>query len=81
MAKRCKVVCTFEDHVLANGFGASVIELLHEHGVDTPVERIGWPDEFVEHGKVDILREKHGITAEAAVEKVLTHLPAKAASA
>lgn len=81
VAKRCKIVCTFEDHVLKNGFGASVIELLHDSGIPTPVERIGWPDEFVEHGKVDILRNKHGITSEAAVEKVLAHLPRKAASA
>jgi 1-deoxy-D-xylulose-5-phosphate synthase len=81
VAKRCKVVCTFEDHVLTNGFGASVIELLHDNGIDTPVARIGWPDEFVEHGKVEILREKHGITAAAAVKKVLSHLPAKAATA
>ncbi len=81
VAKRCKVICTFEDHVLKNGFGASIIELLHDAGVDTPVERIGWPDEFVEHGKVDILRAKHGITAAAAIEKVLPHLPSKAATA
>ena len=81
VAQRCKVICTFEDHVLKNGFGASIIELLHDAGVDTPVERIGWPDEFVEHGKVDILRAKHGITAAAAIEKVLPHLPSKAATA
>ena len=54
---------------------------VHDHGIDTPVERIGWPDEFVEHGKVDILREKHGITAAAAIKKVVSHLPAKAATA
>ena len=81
VAKRCKVVCTFEDHVLKNGFGASIIELLHDAGVETPVERVGWPDEFVEHGKVDILREKHGITSGAGVEKVLPYLPTKAATA
>ena len=81
VAKRCKVICTFEDHVLKNGFGASIIELLHDAGIDTPVERVGWPDEFVEHGKVDILREKHGITAESALEKILPYLPTKAATA
>ena len=81
VAKRCKVICTFEDHVLKNGFGASIIELLHDAGINTPVERIGWPDEFVEHGKVDILREKHGITSEAAVEKVTPHLPHRVATA
>lgn len=73
-AAKAKVVCTFEDHVLYNGFGLSIIELLHDEVIDTPVERIGWPDEFVEHGKPDILRKKHGITAESAIDKILPHL-------
>ncbi|MGC4015062.1 MAG: 1-deoxy-D-xylulose-5-phosphate synthase [Luteolibacter sp.] len=74
-AAKCKVVCTFEDHVTHNGFGAAVIELLHDSGIKTPVERIAWPDEFVEHGKPDTLRELHGLTAENAVAKVLKHFP------
>jgi 1-deoxy-D-xylulose-5-phosphate synthase len=76
-AARSKVVCTFEDHVLHNGFGLSIIELLHDEKVSTPVERIGWPDEFVEHGKVSILREKHGITAENAISKITPHLTSR----
>ncbi len=80
VARRCKVICTFEDHVLKHGFGAAIIELLHDNGIDTTVERVGWPDEFIEHGKVDILRKKHGITSDASVEKVLRHLPRKAAT-
>jgi 1-deoxy-D-xylulose-5-phosphate synthase len=43
----------------------------------TPVVRIGWPDQFVEHGSVDVLRAKHGLTAEAAVERILALLPDK----
>ena len=72
-AAKCKVVCTFEDHVLFNGFGASVIENLHDAGIHTPVERIGWPDAFIEHGKPETLRELHGLTAENAAAKVLKH--------
>jgi len=72
-ATKCKVVCTFEDHVLFNGFGAAVIENLHDAGIHTPVERIGWPDQFIEHGKPETLRELHGLTAEAATRKVLAH--------
>jgi 1-deoxy-D-xylulose-5-phosphate synthase len=34
-----------------------------------PVVRVGWPDSFIEHGKVEELREKYGLTAEAALEK------------
>ncbi len=70
-ATRSKVLCTFEDHVLANGFGCAVIEHLHDAGIYTPVARIGWPDEFVEHGNIPALREQHGLTVDAAVEKVL----------
>lgn len=73
-ARKCRVVCTFEDHVLMHGFGAAVIEHLHTAGIHTPVERIGWPDEFIEHGKPDILRKLHGLTAENAMDKILPHL-------
>ncbi len=73
-AKKCKVVITMEDHVLNNGFGASVIELLSDSKILTPVERIGWPDEFVDHGKVEQLREQHGMTADNAVNLVSPYL-------
>ncbi len=74
VARTSKVICTFEDHVLSNGFGASCIEHLHDAGIATHVERIGWPDEFIEHGKPDILMKLHGLTPEAALDKILPHL-------
>lgn len=64
------VICTMEDHVLHNGYGCGVIEALNDLHVSTHVVRVGWPDAFVEHGAVDILRAKHGLTAAAAVEKI-----------
>lgn len=73
-AKKVKVVCTLEDHVLHNGFGCGVIELLADKGIATPVVRVGWPDEFVEHGTPTILRNKHGLTAEHAVELVMARI-------
>ena len=75
-ARGCEVICTMEDHVLHNGFGCAVIEHLSEQQIKTPVVRVGWPDQFVEHGTVPVLRAKHGITAAAAVEKILAVLPA-----
>ncbi len=75
-ARGCEVICTVEDHALANGFGCAVIEHLSTQNITTPVVRIGWPDRFVEHGTVAALRAKHGITAAAAVEKILAALPA-----
>jgi 1-deoxy-D-xylulose-5-phosphate synthase len=38
------------------------------------VIRIGWPDQFIEHGKVESLRSKYGLTAEAALARVRPHL-------
>jgi 1-deoxy-D-xylulose-5-phosphate synthase len=72
-----EVICTFEDHVLHNGYGCSVMEHFSEEGIAVPVVRIGWPDQFVEHGSVEVLRSKHGLTAEAAVERILALLPEK----
>jgi len=68
-AKKVKLLVTFEDHVLMGGFGSAVLEAVSELGLTTPVVRIGWPDNFVEHGKVEQLREKYGLTVEAALEK------------
>ncbi len=76
-ARSVEVVCTIEDHVLFNGFGCAVMEHLHSQRINTPVVRIGWPDEFIEHGTIPILRKKHGITADALVEKVLPLLQKK----
>ena len=77
-ARSVEVICTIEDHVLHNGFGCAVMEHLHSQMINTPVVRIGWPDQFIEHGAVPILRKKHGITADALVEKVLPLLQKKA---
>lgn len=73
-ARKVKVVCTLEDHVLMNGFGCGVMELLTSAGIATPVVRIGWPDEFIEHGNVPVLRSNHGLTVENTVATVLKAL-------
>jgi 1-deoxy-D-xylulose-5-phosphate synthase len=70
-ARSVQVLCTIEDHVLHNGFGCAVIEHLHTQMINTPVVRIGWPDQFIEHGNIPVLRQKHGLTSDALLEKIL----------
>ena len=72
--RRSGLVITLEDHVLAGGFGSAVMETLSELDVQVPVVRVGWPDEFIEHGKVEDLRAKYGLTAEAALVKARPYL-------
>jgi 1-deoxy-D-xylulose-5-phosphate synthase len=69
-AARVGAFVTFEDHVLMGGFGSAVVEALEELGSKVPVVRIGWPDQFIEHGKVDQLRARYGLTPESAYDKV-----------
>jgi 1-deoxy-D-xylulose-5-phosphate synthase len=71
---RCGLLITLEDHVLAGGFGSAVLETLNGLELQVPVVRVGWPDEFIEHGKVDALRMKYGLTAEAALERARPYL-------
>jgi 1-deoxy-D-xylulose-5-phosphate synthase len=73
-ARKVSAIVTFEDHVLMGGFGSAVIEALSEMHSSVPVVRIGWPDKFIEHGKVEQLRARHGISVEAAIEKLAPYL-------
>ena len=74
--RNCGLLVTLEDHVLAGGFGSAVLETLNELELSVPTVRVGWPDAFIEHGKVEALREKYGLTAEAALEKARPYLAA-----
>ncbi|HEX6505588.1 MAG TPA: 1-deoxy-D-xylulose-5-phosphate synthase [Terriglobales bacterium] len=73
-ARHVKVILTLEDHVLKGGFGSAVLEELNNLSLSTPVVRIGWPDQFIEHGKPESLRAKYGISVEAALKRVRPYL-------
>ena len=70
-SRRVAAFVTFEDHVKMGGFGSVVLETLQELGSAVPVVRIGWPDQFIEHGKIDALRTKYGLTVDEAYVQVL----------
>jgi 1-deoxy-D-xylulose-5-phosphate synthase len=74
-ARRVAAFVTFEDHVKMGGFGSAVIEALDdmgyaEMGRAVPVVRIGWPDRFIEHGKVEDLRARYGLSVDEAQAQV-----------
>jgi 1-deoxy-D-xylulose-5-phosphate synthase len=66
------LLVTMEDHVLAGGFGSAVLEALHEADCPVAVERLGWPDRFVEHGtNVEALRAAYGLAPDDMYRRVL----------
>lgn len=67
--RSAELIFTLEDHVITGGFGSAVLESMNDLDIDCPVVRVGWPDDFVEHGKEPALREKYGLTVKGAVEQ------------
>ena len=76
-AAETRLIVTLEDHVIAGGFGSAVMELLNEKQCTTPVLRIGWPNEFIEHGREEQLRALHGLTPDAIAATISAHLNAR----
>lgn len=76
-ARKTKLIVTMEDHVITGGFGTGVMELLQSENILSPIERVGWPDTFVEHGSsVKVLRESVGLDSDSILNRVLQRLTA-----
>ncbi len=74
-ANTANLIITLEDHALMGGYGSAVLELYSEKGITTPVVRIGWPDQFIEHASSqDELRARYGLTVENVVAKAKAQL-------
>jgi len=69
-AEKCRMIVTLEDHSIVGGFGSAVMEALSSAGANVRVLRIGWPDAFIEHGKLEQLRAKHHLTPEAIFQTI-----------
>ena len=71
-AKEYRLILSLEDHVASGGFGTGILETLQAAGIQRPVEVIGWPDEFIEHGSsVETLRQSEGLDTESILERAL----------
>jgi 1-deoxy-D-xylulose-5-phosphate synthase len=59
-----------EENIREGGMSSAVLELLGDSDArDVIVRRIGLPDKFVEHGAVEVLREKYGLDAAGIAER------------
>ena len=61
IATRYKYIVTLEDGARNGGFGSAVLEWMSDHGYSPRITRLGLPDNFVEHGKVEELQRIVGI--------------------
>ena len=68
-------IVTMEENCLNGGFGSGVSDVLTEMGFSADLMKIGIPDEFVEHGKTELLLECLNMDAASAVEGILKRWP------
>lgn len=68
--KSHEYIITIEDGVLNGGFGSAVAEYILDNGYENKLLRLGIPDKFVEHGKVELLEKDLGLDNESIVNKI-----------
>jgi len=64
-------IITIENGVVTGGFGESLEVEIGRFCSGVSVMKYGWPDEFVEHGSVEQLKEIHGLTVEKILQDIL----------
>ena len=72
-AQSTRLIVTMEDHVITGGLGSAAMEALQIAELQhCPVERIGWPDAFIEHGSsVKKLRDENGLSPQSILDCVM----------
>ena len=71
LSQNHKLLVTMEENVESGGFGEKVRSYIDENGYNLSVLSVCVPDEYVEHGNVEILRKEIGIDAESVVNKII----------
>ena len=66
-----RLIVTMEENVLSGGFGEAVCQYYDDTCNDIDVLNIALPDDYVEHGNVDILRRESGVDKDSVVAKIL----------
>lgn len=68
--KEHKLIVTMEENVANGGFGERVREFTASLDTDAKVMCIALPDEYVEHGNVEMLKQETGIDSDSIVKKI-----------
>lgn len=67
-----KLIVTMEENVISGGLGEHVTEFYNnENGKDIRIVNIAIPDEYVEHGNVELLRKEVGLDADTIIARTI----------
>ena len=65
------LIVTIEENVQTGGFGEHVIEYVGGKCRDVQVLSLALPDDYVEHGSIQALREETGIDVGTMTQKII----------
>lgn len=71
LSKQYKTIVTIEENVYIGGYGDKVRTYLDIIGYEGKLINIAIPDEYVEHGNVDILMKEIGLDKDTIVNKII----------
>lgn len=74
VAQQFNKIITVEDGILEGGVGSAILEYMSDHGHTPHIRRIGIPDQFVEHGAVNILHHICGTDKEGILKAIQEEL-------
>lgn len=74
LAAAHRLVITIEDGIRVGGIGTRIRQTLREAGVDTAVDELGVPDEFIDHASREQILEDAGLTAQQIARDVVAQV-------
>ncbi|MBP5660602.1 MAG: 1-deoxy-D-xylulose-5-phosphate synthase, partial [Lachnospiraceae bacterium] len=72
LTRNHKLIVTCEENVASGGFGERVREFLDKEGSDVNLITVSIPDEYVEHGNVDLLKKEIGIDEDSIYNTIMS---------
>lgn len=80
IARDHKLIVTLEENVLSGGYGEKVTDYVNQFIytnyndslLQPRVVNIGLPDDYIEHGNVDLLKKEVGIDSETIVNRIIS---------
>lgn len=74
LAGQHRLVITLEDGIRVGGIGTRVRQVLREAGIDTAVDELGLPDEFIDHASRDQILTDAGLTPSKIAQDIVSQV-------
>lgn len=74
MSRDHRIVVSIEDGIRVGGVGTRIRQDLRAAGIDTAVDELGLPDEFLEHDSRDNILRRVGLDADSIASKIRAQL-------